>query len=244
MLDPLLAAERAAEVREELRLDRADGEPLTVPARIDVVAGEPPGEEIVARPGDRTGREVLVEVQRHQRQHTVSDRHVQVRAVARGGATHERREDRHHRVHAAAGAVTDRRARQRGPTRRVASGAVEVAADGQVVDVVTGPLRVRAVLAVSGGRAVDDGRVQLLDGRVADAEPVDDSGPEALDHHVGGGGQRQECVATRVGLEVELGAQHVPVTGVRVERRSDLDAALLGRGPDLDHRRAVVGEPA
>ena len=49
VLDPLLAAERAAQVGEELRLDRADREPLAVAAGVDVVTGVAAGEEVVAR---------------------------------------------------------------------------------------------------------------------------------------------------------------------------------------------------
>ena len=47
--EPLLAAERAAEVREELRLDRADRDPAVVGAAVDVVAGVAAGEDVVAR---------------------------------------------------------------------------------------------------------------------------------------------------------------------------------------------------
>ena len=139
----------------------------------------------MARPRDRAGREVLVEVQRHEREHAVGDRHVEVRAVAGRARGDERGEDRDHRVHAAAGAVADGRAGQRRAAVGVAAGAVEVAADREVVEVVAGPLRVRAVLAVAGGRAVDDAGVHRVHRLVADAEPVDDAGPEALDHDVG-----------------------------------------------------------
>ena len=47
--DPLLAAERAAQVGPEVRLDGGDREPLAVAQRYDVVAGVAAGEQVVAR---------------------------------------------------------------------------------------------------------------------------------------------------------------------------------------------------
>ncbi len=73
----------------------------------------------------------------------------------------------------------------------------QVAADGEVVDVVARPLRRRAVLAVAAGRAVDDPGIARRHGGVADAQPVDDAGPEALDDDVGRRRQRQERRPTR-----------------------------------------------
>ena len=67
VVEPLLAAERPAEVGEEVRLDRADREPLAVGAAVDVVAGVAAGEDVVAGAGHLAGGEVLVDVERHQR---------------------------------------------------------------------------------------------------------------------------------------------------------------------------------
>ena len=127
--------------------------------------------------------------ERHQRQHAVGDRHVEVGALAGGGASHQRGQDGQGRLHPAPGGVGHGGPGQR---RLVAGGplaAVEVAAQGQVVDVVAGPLGVGAGLAVAAGRAVDDGRVHGAHVVVADAQAVDHAGSEALEHHVGGGGQ-------------------------------------------------------
>ncbi len=159
--DPLLAAELAAEVGEELRLDRADRDPAAVPAGVHVVAGEAAGQQVVPRGRDRARREVLVQVQRHQGQHAVRHRDVEVRADTVGRPGHQCRQDRDHRVHPAARTVADRGAGQRRPAVGVAARAVEVAADREVVEVVAGPLRVRTVLAVARGRAVHDARVHV-----------------------------------------------------------------------------------
>ena len=100
-------------------------------------------------PGHLAGREVLVDVERHQRDARRRRPTRRGRALAGRGPVHERGEDRDHGLHAAAGRVADRRARQRGPAVGVAARAVEVAADREVVEVVAGPLRARPGLAVA-----------------------------------------------------------------------------------------------
>ena len=109
--EPLLAPERAAQVGVEVRLDRADRDPFVVGAAVHVVTRVAPGEDVVARTRDLAGREVLVDVQRHERDHAVGDRYVEVRALAGGCSLNERGEDRDHGLHAAARGVADRRAR-------------------------------------------------------------------------------------------------------------------------------------
>ena len=79
---PLRAAELAAQVHEEVRLDDGDGEPLAVRALVHVVPGVAAGQDAVARPGFGAGREVLVDEQRHHRDHAVDDGDVEVRALA------------------------------------------------------------------------------------------------------------------------------------------------------------------
>ena len=74
---------------------------------------------------------------------------------------------------------------------------------------------------------------------VADAEAVHDAGPEALDDHVGGGGELAERVDAGVGLQVardrpaRARPHLVPVVGA--ER-------VAARRLDLDHVRALLGE--
>ena len=51
------------------------------------------------------------------------------------------------------------------------------------------------MLAKSRDRSVDDARVALVDRVVVDAEALHDTRAERLDHHVGGFGERQQCLA-------------------------------------------------
>ena len=126
--EPLLAAERAAQVRVEVRFDRRDRDPVVVEAAVHVVAGVAAGEDVVARARHLAGREELVDVQRHEREHAVGDRDVERRALPRRGPPHERGEDRDHGLHAAARRVADRRAGQRGTAVGGTPRTVEVAA--------------------------------------------------------------------------------------------------------------------
>ena len=77
----------------------------------------------------------------------------------------------------------------------------------------------RTVLPVTGGRAVDDAGVAGRHRRVADAEPVDHAGAEALDHDVGRSGQRQERLPSVVILEVDQDPAHAAVAAVGEELR-------------------------
>ena len=98
--------------------------------------------------------------ERHQREHALGDRDVEVFALARAargaGAPRGSRSPR---------ACRRRRCRRSwrpasgGPPSARAAARVQVAADREVVEVVAGPARGRAVLAVAARRAVDDARV-------------------------------------------------------------------------------------
>ena len=132
--------------------------------------------------------QVLVDGQRHERQDAVGDRDVQASALPGHGPGGQGSADGGHRLEAAPGAVGHRGSGQGRPAVAVASRAVEVAADGQVVQVVAGPASTGAALAVAGGGAVDDPRIPVPDGLVADAQPVHHPRSETLDDHVGHGG--------------------------------------------------------
>ena len=64
------------------------------------------------------------------------------------------------------------------------AGEAEQADQAEVVHVVPGALDVRPGLAVAGDRAVDERLVFLAHALVADAEPVEDAGAEALEDDV------------------------------------------------------------
>ena len=120
---------------------------------------------------------------------------------------------------------------------------MEVAADGQVVQVVAGPAGTGAALAVAGGGAVDDPRIPGSDGFVADAQSVYYPRSEALDDDVGRGGQAQEGLPTAVRLEIEEHPAHPPMGAVGVGGRHYLHPGVPGDGPDLDHVGSPVGQP-
>ena len=77
------------------------------------------------------------------------------------------------------------------------AGQPEQADQPEVVHVVAGALGVGAVLAVAGDRAEDDRRVRLAHPLVADAEPVEHAGAEAVEDDVVALDQAQQRLAAR-----------------------------------------------
>jgi hypothetical protein len=107
---------------------------------------------------------------------------------------------------------------------------------------VSRPVPVRTVLAEARQRAVDEAGVQLLERRVAGAEPIHHAGAEALDDDVGAGGELAEDGLALGGLHVERHRALVAVDeGVdgAADRLLVLVAARLG-SLDLEHIGAHV----
>ena len=233
-----------AQVGEELRLDGPHRHPSAVPGPVGAVAGVAAGEDVVSRPGRRAQGQLLVDGQRHEPEHAVGHGDIEVGAVSRGGPSGQGGGDGQRGLHAPGGGVGDGGSRDRrrpfGPRRAHA----QVPADGQVVEVVAGPLRPWPLLAVPAGRAVDDPGVPGLDHVVADAQPVDHPGPEALDDDVGPVGQGQEGLPPAVVLEVDQDAAHAAVAAVGEEPRVGRSHVRLGHGAHLDDQRAIVGQQA
>ena len=127
---------------------------------------------------------MFVDGQGQQGQHPVGHRHVEVDALSGYGPGDQSGTHRGYGVQASGCAVGDRGPRKGRTPALIPARAVEVAADGQVVEVVAGPGRAGAGLAVAGGRAVDDAGVEDPYSLVSDTEPVDHPGPEAFKHHV------------------------------------------------------------
>ena len=231
------AAQRPAQVGEELGLDGPDGQPAPVGRLIGAVAGVATREDVVPGPDVAAQGELLVDRQRHEPEHALGDRDVEVGPLTGRGPAGQRGGDGQSGLEPTGRGVGDGGAGQRwrAPFARGAHG--QEAADGQVVDVVPGPLGVRAVLPVAGGRAVDDAGVAGRHRGIADAEPVDHTRTEALDHDVGRGGQRQEGLPPVVVLEVEEDAD--ACRGDRCRRRtagSIGEASAEGTGPTLTTR--------
>ncbi len=103
----------------------------------------------------------------------------------------------------AAGGIGDGGTRHRGAAVGGGLGGGQVPALGQVVDVVAGPGGAGPVLAVAGGRAQDDPRIDGTEILEPDAQPIDHPRPEALDHDVRRPHQGQERLAALFDLEVD-----------------------------------------
>lgn len=104
--------------------------------------------------------------------------------AARGAGVLQGREDPDDQVERAARVVPDEVGGDGRGLTRIPDHA-EGAGDGDVRDVVPGGVRERAVLAPAGHPAVDEPRIAGVAVGGADAEPLGDSGAEALDEHVG-----------------------------------------------------------
>lgn len=112
LVDPFLAAERAAEIGEKGGLDRRYGEPPAVARRVHVVARVAPRQDIAAGARLLASGEIAIDVQRHELQRAVCDRNVEVFTDPGRLAAVQRHENRDDGVHAAGCAVCDRSTRQ------------------------------------------------------------------------------------------------------------------------------------
>ncbi len=133
------------------------------------------------------------------------------------------------------------------------AGQPEQADEPEVVHVVAGAVAVRPVLAVAGDRAVDDPGVLLLEPLVADPEPVQHAGAEALEQHVGLAHEPQQHLAPRLRLEVDADRALVAVQREEQRRAGALLRPLVVRRRpahvvaqpgvlDLQHVGAEVGQ--
>lgn len=150
----------------------------------------------------------------------------------------EGREDADDQVEGAARAVPDEVG---GDGRRLVRRAdhAEDARDGDVADVVPGPLGQRAVLTPAGHPAVDQRRVAGQAGVGADTEPLGDAGAQPLDEDVGALGEVEHDLRAPRGLEVD-GHRALVAVGDVVGR---VDAQTgAGRAIDAHHVGAEVGE--
>ena len=109
------------------------------------------------------------------------------------------------------------------------------------------PSRHHAVLPVAGDRAVDELRVAGAHRGVAEAEPIEHTRPEVLEHDVGGGRETGDDVAAAVEAQVDgdaslpavlLGEVHREPADPRLRRAGEVTLGRL----DLDHVGAEVGQ--
>src|SRR5579872_109020 len=146
--------------RVELRFDRSDGNEMATGASIDAVKMRPPIEEIaftVLGPAAGRGK---IEKHRHQRGRAVAHRRIHHLTLAGFARLQQSGEDTNHEIKRAAAEIADQIQRRHRPFRRADRG--ECAGEGDVVDVVTGGLRKRAVLSPSGHAAINQPRISRL----------------------------------------------------------------------------------
>ncbi len=169
-----------------------------------------------------------------------------MRALPGLGALQKRQQNIDHRRECAAADVGDQRRRHGRPVDRPRRERKQPGL-ADIVDVVAGFAALRAGLAVAGDRAIDQPRVLLAHGLVAEPEPLHHAGAKLLHQHVGardqivGGGAA--FFAFQVGDELLLAAvQHGEGRRVAAQKRRD-HARGLAAGPlDLHDLGAGFGE--
>ncbi|MNL09996.1 hypothetical protein D3C87_1307830 [compost metagenome] len=125
---------------------------------------------------------------------------------------------------------------------------------GQALDqhVLAGPLQVGAAVAIAGARAIDDARIDFLEGLVAEAQARQHAGTEVLDQHIGALDQFVDHFARAFGLEVQGQGALVAVPGQEVGafaaaqpavvERQGTEQVALARTFHLDDGGAQVGQ--
>ncbi len=189
----------------------------------------------------------VAELGGEQREHAFGHRDVEVRAAAGALPPDERAEDRGRAPQRTAGEIRDLHSRHL--RRAVArSRHRERARERDVVEVVTGAMRVRPGLAVAADRAHDDARISRGERRVADAELVHHARAKALDDDIRALDHREERVARRGLFEIERERALAAIDREKPARHAALQwwqrAQIITelRILDLDDIRAHVGE--
>ena len=240
-IDPVGLPGRLAEGAPEFWLDGAEHDVATVACRIDTIIGG----TAIQIGGLRlrhalVQRGKLVQLQRHR---DVGDAEIDVAAQPVAPTRLQRAEDGDHREQSA-GHVRDRRIEA---ARRYAV-AVQHTGKRQIVAVVPGRLRRRALRAVTAQGTVDQPGVPLAHGRVIEPEPLHDTGPESLDQHIGLRRQRQQRCLARVILQIEPAYRLAGIQRRMEQRctigiaRSKLHHAIALWWFDLQHLGTEVGE--
>ncbi len=141
----------------------------------------------------------------HQAGHAVDDRGIDHLPLAAAFAFEQRRKDAHRAIHRSAAEIADEVLRRHGQFAALAD-RVERAGDGDVVEIVAGRLRQRAVLSPAGHSRIDQPRIGLEQFLRAQPQPLHHARTKAFDQHVG---MRQrlldECLAFGA-LEIDFRA--------------------------------------
>ena len=251
----LLVALEPGEPQElgvELRLDRADRHVLAVGALVDVVVVRARVEHVHAALGDVVDAHVVERPEeRHQGRGAVDHRGVDHLTLAAAARLEQRAHHAERQEHAAAAEVADEVERRH---RRLA-GAPDVGqgpGERDVVDVVSGGMRVGAGLPPSGHASVHQLRVAAEAHVGAETQPLHHAGPEALDQRVGARHEVEQGGDAVGVLEVDrdvatAAPQHVAVGRVgrrTAHRAGPLDPDDVGAEIGQEHRRERPGPDA
>ena len=174
---------------------------------------------------------------RDQGARAVDHRRVDHLAPAAGRPLEQRREDPDDQEHRAPAEVRPHVQRRHGLVR--GTDRVQGAGQAEVVDVVPGPRRERAVLAPAGHAGVDQARVAGQHLVRPGPEPLQDAGPQALHEDVGAVQQAEQDLAAGRRLQVDGDAR--PAAVDRVVLRADQQRSAAGP-VDPDHVRAQLGQ--
>ncbi len=188
----------------ELRLDRAEAD-VAVGAFEDVVERRGAEEEIARRivaPGHRAA--ALVD-ERREGGHAIDHRridHLPAAAAVLLSGFEQCADDAEGEEHRAAAHVADERGRDHRRFARPA-GQRHRARQRDVVDVVAGRLRKRAMLAPTGDPSIDELRVACRHGIGAESQALHHAGAKAFDQHVGAFDQRPGHLAAALAFQIE-----------------------------------------
>jgi hypothetical protein len=241
-----LRIKRASQFQQlgvELRLDGADREEFAIAAGIGVVERRTAVEHVrfpVVIPGTEGAQAVHHGAQQGRTVGHGGVHHLALAGVAGFECGADDAEGEHH---GAAAEVADQ-VQRRGRRGIGAAHGVQHAGQGDVVQVVAGGLRQRAVLAPAGDAAKDQFGVARQAGVRAEAEALHDAGAEAFDQDVGLFGQLQHDLARLGVLQVER--ERAAAAGHDVELRAEhgerVGGAGLGLAVDADDLGAHVGQ--
>ena len=235
-----------AEREPEFLLERAARDDLAVSGRVELVARRSTDQTQLAGTGEFPGRMSERPSVPGEGEHRVGHRDVEMHALPRRVALAQPEQDVDHGRHRAAADVRNECRRDDGLLGRAGLDR-EQPGEALVVDVVARLARTRAVLAVTGDRAVHDPRIDLADILEAELQPRHDAGTELFDQHIRFLKQRPQAITIAFILQVERDALFAPVEQ-REGRRLAIEARRAGahvlafRTLDLDHLGAGFGQ--
>ena len=239
------AADGGAELLHKLRLQATDRKPAAVAGAVVVVEAAAIQRLVFHRRFHASGQ-IARTGHAVQTEGAVGHADIHLLPLPRGLTLDHRRQQADHPVQRAAGNIS-RLDPQRQRPGFTAPGVAGDAGQGQVVDVMAGAVLVRAALAVTGNRHIDQLRVDRLERLITDTEFIHHPRTKLLQHDVVLGHQLFDHFHRfrlfQVQGDAALVAVEVGVTGryAAVMRRQYTHQIHARRRLDPQHLRAHVG---